>query len=139
MNGTTVTDGVLATDTNGAVITLPGNWSVAAAADIDGDGYTDLVLQNSSTLQEAVWFTRSSTVTAGALPSGWQVTGANDANRDGIPDLILQNPSTGQVTFWYLGGVTLAGDTQLPDRVIVADGALVGSTLPANWLISAPR
>jgi hypothetical protein len=88
----------------------PG-WTVAAAADFDGNGTPDLVWQNAATNQVQVDY--YSYGAGGAVyqssaslqpASGWTVRGAADMNGDGVPDLIWQNNSTGQVTVNFYGG-----------------------------------
>jgi hypothetical protein len=90
---------------------LPG-WTVVGIADFNGDGHPDLIWQNDTTRQVAVWYMGGAQgnifqsfgwLNAGNLP-GWTVVGAADFNGDGHPDLVWQNDSTGQVAVWYLGG-----------------------------------
>jgi Beta-propeller repeat/FG-GAP-like repeat/Viral BACON domain/Putative binding domain, N-terminal/FG-GAP repeat len=90
---------------------LPG-WTLVGAADFNGDGHPDLMWQNNSTGQVAVWymggaggnvFQSFGWLNSGNM-SGWTVVGAVDLNADGHPDLIWQNNSTGQVAVWYMGG-----------------------------------
>lgn len=143
MSGTAVVNGAYATMRDGSIATLPEGWEVAGAADIDGDGNVDIVLQNVTTGQVAVWFMNNNLVTAGALasetlPPGWQIAGNGDYNGDGITDLVLQNPSTNEEAFWYLGGVTVGTD-QLPNSVKVMGGALIDLDRPAGWSIAGPR
>ena len=57
-------------------------WRVAAVSDLDGDGYTDLIFQNSDTGQAAAWYLLGSTMRFGAtlMPSSagdpaWKIVG----------------------------------------------------------------
>jgi len=90
---------------------VPG-WTVAGAADFNGDGVPDLIWQNDMTAQVTVnyyggvggavyqgWNWLNST----GVP-GWTVEGAADYNGDGVPDLVWENNTTGQVTVNYYGG-----------------------------------
>ena len=99
----------------------PGNPS-NAVRDVNGDGISDLVFQNSIG-QVYAWFLNGSgsavnfTTGAGLKGTGaagsgylyagalgdWRIVSVADVNGDGIPDLIFQN-SVGQVYAWFLNG-----------------------------------
>ena len=96
-----------------ASLTAPGaGWAARAVADLNGDGYPDVIFVNKTTGQVDVYFYGGlqgtsflSGETIGPLSAtGWNVVGATDLNADGHPDLILQNPSTRQILIHYLGG-----------------------------------
>jgi hypothetical protein len=86
-------------------------WTVTAAADFDGNGVPDLVLQNDVTRQVIVHFrggADGSTLTGWnwlyiVNAPGWRVKGVADLNRDGVPDLIWWNESSRTVTVHYFG------------------------------------
>ncbi len=83
-------------------------------SDFNGDGKTDLVLQNQSGNQIAIWNLNGLTVNGGALVSAvpdasYHVVATADFNGDGHPDFALQNQTTGQVILWYMNGTTLMG------------------------------
>ena len=87
-------------------------WNVIGAADLNGDGHPDLLLQNSSTRQVMVAYLGGSsgtTVTAtqqlnGSSFGGCTAVGMQDMNGDGHPDLILVNDATGESIVNYFGG-----------------------------------
>ena len=87
-------------------------WNVIGAADLNGDGHPDLLLQNSSTRQVMVVYLGGATGTAvtatqdlkGSSFGGWTAVGMQDMNGDGHPDLILVNDATGESIVNYFGG-----------------------------------
>jgi hypothetical protein len=103
-----------ATDTGWRWLTETGfpGWTVAAAADFDGNGVPDLVWQKDSTGQVAVQYFGGqgggtdigwNWLNETGVP-GWTVVGAVDIDGNGVPDLIWQNNFTAQVTVNYYGG-----------------------------------
>jgi hypothetical protein len=90
---------------------LPG-WSIAGAADLDGNGAPDLIWQEDATRRVAVWYMGGpqgnqlqyfAWLQASSTP-GWSVVGMADLDGNSKPDLIWQNDSTRQVIVWYMGG-----------------------------------
>jgi hypothetical protein len=87
-------------------------WNVVGAADLNGDGHPDLLLQNSSTREVMVAYlggSRGTAVTATQELSsssfgGWTAVGMQDMNGDGHPDLVLVNDATGESIVNYYGG-----------------------------------
>jgi hypothetical protein len=110
-------------------------WNVVGAADLNGDGHPDLLLQNSSTRQVMIAYLGGSggtTVTAtqqlnGSSFGGWTAVGMQDMNGDGHPDLILVNDATGESIVNYYGGelgVAYLGSSYL-DRSGSSDWKLI--------------
>jgi hypothetical protein len=112
--------------TNNAVIpggsfvntTPPTGWKVVSVGEFNGDGKSDLVLQNQTTNQIAFWFMNGSLYLGGVLmpftpPAGWAIAGAGDLNLDGWTDLVFQNQATGQIALWYMNGTTYVGGSVL--------------------------
>jgi hypothetical protein len=96
---------------------LPG-WQLAGVADVNGDGFPDLVFQNTGSGQVYAFFLDGSGASAnfgtggglkgtgylygGSLP-GWQLVSVGDVNGDGNADLMFQN-GAGQIYAWFLDG-----------------------------------
>ncbi|HZP84451.1 MAG TPA: FG-GAP-like repeat-containing protein [Chthonomonadaceae bacterium] len=89
-----------------------------ARVDFNGDGKRDLLFQNASAQQVAVWYMNNSTRldVGNILPNqaaGWNCAGTADFNQDGKPDLLWHNPTTGQMAIWYLNNTTLLAGAYL--------------------------
>jgi ketosteroid isomerase-like protein len=87
---------------------LDGNWQIAAAADMDRDGSTDLIWRNNSSGQNLVWFMdgtsfRSWAPLASVPDLGWRLRGAGQVDNDAAPDLVWRRDS-GEVVVWFMGG-----------------------------------
>ena len=114
------------------------NWRVVGTGDFDGNGYPDLVLQDSITRKVLVCYMGgpggtaqigSADLDSAGMP-GWTVSDVKDLNADGAPDLLWQNDATGAVLVWYMGGT--GGTTYLSGASIAPQG------LPGWRLVPAP-
>jgi hypothetical protein len=99
-----------------------------ATGDINGDGFTDYVLFNSSSRRTAIWNLQGSIHQGGGygptLPSGWTVACVGDFDLDGGRDYVLFNASTRQTAVWFLRNTVLAG-------------SVFGPSLPPGWTLIA--
>ncbi|WP_246605367.1 FG-GAP repeat domain-containing protein [Sphaerospermopsis torques-reginae] len=117
---------------NGASYTGFGNlpvangWNITGVADFNGDGNSDILLNNPSQGWNTVWFLNGTTYSGFAnLPSaqGWQSLGTGDFNNDGKPDIILNNLNSNWNTVWLMNGTNYVDFANLP-------------TAPAGWQIA---
>ncbi len=115
---------------NGDTGNIVLNWTGASApaADYDHNGVSDILFQNNSTGQRAVWLMNGAAYSSGAnLPStavAWAIVGSGDFNSDGKTDIVLQDYGTRQVSVWYMNNLLRTGTANLP-------------SLPANWSVAA--
>lgn len=105
------------------------NWKVRTVADMDRDGYPDLIWQNVATGDLSVWWMNGRTRRAGdggqplipgsvAPNTTWTIVGAGDVNRDGYPDLVWHKLDEGLVSVWFMQGRTqLSGQSITPNGV----------------------
>lgn len=106
--------------------------------DLNGDGISDIVFQNSESGQIVAWLMNSYGAATGLLAidqdgSGdWRIGGMGDLDGDGIGDLVFQN-DTGQITGWLMDGegtvnstVSIYQNEDLDDWRVVTMGDLNG-------------
>jgi glutamine amidotransferase-like uncharacterized protein len=87
-------------------------YNVFGAADLNGDGHADLLLQNRSNQQVMVAYLGGANGTSvlsthnleSSTFSGWTAAGMQDMNGDGHPDLIMVNNKTGESMVNYYSG-----------------------------------
>jgi hypothetical protein len=94
-------------------------------ADINNDGYSDIIWLNPTSGVVSAWLLNGSSVTGTqtlswtcSISSGclgpWQMVGAADVNGDGHTDLTWYNETTGEVSSWLLNGSgTVTGSQSL--------------------------
>ena len=94
------------------------DWTLAATADFDGDGKSELVWRHASTGENLVWFVDGMAKT-GEAPldtepdTTWAIVAAADFNGDGKPDLLWRNGATGENRVWFMNGLTRTGEATL--------------------------
>ena len=92
----------------------PGaGWSLVGVADINGDGYADLLFQHQATGNLYYWLMNGTTMTGGGFlnpanpGTGWKVVAFADFNRDGKPDVLFQHMTSGDLYVWLMNGANL--------------------------------
>jgi hypothetical protein len=92
----------------------PAQWHIKALGDLDGNGVTDIVWEDTSN-DVGAWFLndkldvpffQSSTV-YGTVPSQWSIAQTGDMNGDGTADL-LWSDNSGNVGAWFMQGKTIS-------------------------------
>ena len=93
-----------------AMVANPGaSWTALGTGDFNGNGLSDILLQNKNG-QVAIWEMNgthlvTSAVVASPAPS-WVAVGTGDFNGDGLSDILLQN-TDGRVAIWEMNGTHL--------------------------------
>jgi hypothetical protein len=86
-------------------------WAVVGAADVYGDGGSELFWSNSASGQIVVWRLNGATVVSGqligSLPAAWQIAGFGDFNGDGNDDILLRNNQSGEIVAWIMSGLSI--------------------------------
>ena len=89
---------------------------VKATGDFDGDGKSDILLQDVDTGDCYVWLmdglTAKASAKVGWTPpnNGWTVADTGDYNGDGKSDILLRDGATGDCFVWEMNGLKLLGD-----------------------------
>jgi hypothetical protein len=96
-------------------------------ADVDGDGYTDIVWTRANSNGTAVWVDdRRDGYVAHALPdhpAGAVLQGVGDVDGNGTTDLLWTNSAGTQLTWWTMQGFAVTGTKS---QAIPAGAALAG-------------
>src|SRR5207237_1495820 len=94
---------------NGRLLLYGGTVTVyppKVRSDLNADGRTDIVLQNSGTSAIAVWLMNDNTILEGkvvATPgSDWQLVATGDLDGDRKADIIMNNNATGAIPCWQM-------------------------------------
>ena len=99
----------------GAIQQPPGS---GIARDFDNDGSADLVWENLSSGQRAIWLMKNGSIKSSiALPTvapSWHIAAAADFLGTGQSDLVLENSVTGAHAIWILNSGVLASSLALP-------------------------
>ena len=88
------------------IANLDTNTKLLGLGDFNGNGQTDLLLQDKTTgvLGYAAGGSEWKEFTSTGLGENWSVVGVADMNGNGISDLILRDSKDGNVGTWLIGG-----------------------------------
>ena len=128
LDGANVVSGDYLVDPN----QIPPGWQIVGTPDLDGDGYSDILWQNTNTAAVYYWLLNGTTVTGGdyildpyQLSTDWQIVGTPDIDGDGWPDILWQNTANGAIYYWLMQGPNIVNGDYLVDAYQV----------PTQWRI----
>lgn len=121
---------------SGAAVVANLDWEIRAAGDVNADGNTDLIWQNSATGRMAVWYLSGTTLigtdylhdAAGSTTEpdlDWKIVGAGDMDRDGHVDVLWRHRASGEIRLWHMKGI------------VQQDSVSVGTVSDTGWTIVA--
>jgi hypothetical protein len=132
MNGSEIVGG-------GVIPLTPGaNWKAVATVDANGDGRSDIVWQDESSGQVAVWEMNGNNVIGGGLVgqapgAGWSLQDVLQTS-PGFYLLTFQNKSAGEAAIWEANGTTVTGGSVQPFPV---SETVMGSSLNSAGSLSS--
>jgi hypothetical protein len=95
--------------------TVPGDNGFAG--NFAGNGYADIVWQNTNTGTATIWTNSAGTIPSGsasfATPASWRVVGVGDFNGDGKSDIMWQS-TDGTPGIWEMNGATPIAEAAFP-------------------------
>jgi hypothetical protein len=112
---------------------LPAGWTVRAVADVNADGFSDVVIQHTVEGWVGVWMMNAITLVDGVLltpqrvpDTPWRIVGSGDFDGDGRVDLAWQHDD-GRVAVWLMNGTSRL-DVQYfsPSRILPVEWQVVG-------------
>jgi hypothetical protein len=122
------------TGTTSFQINVTSNHAPVGAADLDGDGKSDLIWRNDATGETVFWLMNGvaakQSADGGTHNPAWYIAGTGDLDGDGKSDLIWRNDASGETVFWLMNGLTIKqsadGGTHNPAWHIAGTGDLDG-------------
>ena len=115
-SGDTVTGSNATGDPPPPTVGDPPSTGLAAPSDFNGDGYSDILWQNTNG-QAAIWEMNGTNVISeanvGANPGpSWKAIGTGDFNDDGHSDILWQN-TNGQAAIWEMNGTNVISEANV--------------------------
>jgi hypothetical protein len=104
MNGTTILN-----PSSSGVGNVATNWTVVGVGDFNGDGKADILWQNTSNGNLAIYLMNGNTITSSATFANlgaYSVVGIGDFNGDGNSDILLRDGS-GNIAILEMNGTTI--------------------------------
>jgi lysophospholipase L1-like esterase len=100
-----------------------GSLRLVGAADLNGDGHSDFIWQDTATGDISYWLMNGTTILdSGYFPQGhmngdlrqWRLVGIADLNGDGNPDLLWQEEISGDIYYWLMNGTQMTSGGYFP-------------------------
>jgi hypothetical protein len=89
--------------------TTPTTWSMVGWADMNNDGVRDILWQEPSTGNTAIWELTSNVTVANSYlgqnvgaNSGWKIEGVSDFDSNGINDVVWRNDGSNDTAIWKM-------------------------------------
>jgi FG-GAP repeat len=115
----TVCNGKVFVGTGSSVAAFGLSQGSRIAKDFNNDRRADLIWENTSTGQRAVWLMRNGTLEASndlpTIAPVWHIAGVGDFLGNGQSGLVWQNTTTGQCVIWFLANGTMQSSRYLPN------------------------
>src|SRR5579863_1324592 len=91
----------------------PG-WQAIGTGDFNNDGHSDILFQNATSGQVAIWDMNGTSIIGGGAVSAnpgpaWRAIGTGDFNGAGDSGILFQNTASGQVAIWDMDGTAIVG------------------------------
>lgn len=110
------------------------NWQIAAVADLNKDGFADLIWRETTEGWLAAWYLKGTAVTYQAYLSqpqvadpAWKLVAAGDPGGSHVPTIVWQNSNDGTIAFWYMNGINMIGGAYTtPPKVDSSSWRIVG-------------
>jgi hypothetical protein len=106
-------------------------WRLAGSGDVNGDGFADLVWQNTTNGTISLWLMHGTMLLAAApvnyfpVINSWKIRGVADVNGDGKADIIWQHDD-GSLAVWMMNGFNVTAGLLLS----------IPKVADLNWLVA---
>jgi hypothetical protein len=95
---------------------VPNNFIIAGVGDFNGDGYIDILWNDSNSGTLSIWFLNAtgvqSAAAVGATTSTWNVAQTGDYDGDGKSDILWLDTS-GNLAMWLMNGAVVSSSISL--------------------------
>jgi hypothetical protein len=118
--------------------------ALATEKDFNGDGYSDLVWENTVTGQRAIWLMKNGVTQSGyylpPVAPEWHIVGVADVMGDRNADLIWEDTVNGQHAIWFMkngvvtsGRYLAGGSSSLPWQLVAVAGTTTPGVITLWW------
>jgi hypothetical protein len=86
-----------------ATVDTPAEWVVKGVGDVNGDGFADVIYQDTANGQtiyaDAVHGTAAPVIASSALDASWVAKAVGDINGDGLAEVVYEQAATGTIIY----------------------------------------